>query len=167
MKFWKIKCPAVSGQLDAWDRAERAGNKALKAILKKVGGTDIGTCRSFFTGVPNKVGFRFDGPVNADEFTKADQDGYRRPKASNKALKSDIDAAIAKFMDLEPIFKALEVAGKQSTGMSIWRPRFAEKDGVWYFSANDAYTGCKLVVRVSDVQMDKLFPSKKKAVANV
>lgn len=162
MRFWQIKCPAVSGQLDAWERAERAGGKALKAIVKKVGATDLGTCRSFFTCVPNKVGFRFDGPVNTDEFTKADQDGYRRPKASNKALKAEIDAAIAKFMDLEPVYKALEITGKQFSGFSIWCPRFAKKDGVWYFSANDVYDGCKIVKRISDVQMDKLFPVKKK-----
>lgn len=165
MKFWKINCPSVSGMLDAWHKSERAGKRALTALRKSVGASDIGSSREWFTGIPGRVGFKFDGTVDSSRFTKPDSELWCRAKASAKDLQADIAKALSKFQSLEPVYDALKISGKQFDGLTIWRPVFAAKDGVWYFSGRDVYKGCALVERITDVEMERLFPKKRKQTA--
>lgn len=170
MSFWKVKSKKVATLLDEWAAREDAGRKALSALGKEIGTKDIGLNTSFFTGVPVAAAFRFPMHVDVDSslWTKPDRDGYRKAKSTAKDLRKRIEDVLTTFGDLSVIMDELNIAKYQFDGLTIWLPKFTKNGNTWYFCAGGKYPGCNLVERISDIQMDRLFPAKKKrAVAKV
>lgn len=167
MSFWKVKSKDVSKLLDEWEAREMAGRKALSKLGKEIGAKDIGLNTSFFTGTPISAAFTF--PIHADIdssiWTKPDRDGYRKAKATAKDLRKRIEEVLTTFGDLSVIMKELDIAKYQFDGLTIWLPKFTKKGNTWYFCARGKYPGCKLVERITDIQMERLFPTKKKKSA--
>jgi len=167
MTFWKVKSKEVGKLLDEWEVREDAGRKALAKLGKEIGAKDIGLNTSFFTGMPHSAAFTF--PMHADVdsslWTKPDRDGYRKAKATAKDLRKRIEGVLTTFGDLSVIMKELNIAKYQFDGLTIWLPKFAKKGNTWYFSARGKYPGNKAVERITDIQMERLFPTKKKKSA--
>lgn len=164
MSFWKVKSKEVAQLLDEWSRRETAGGKALAALGKELGAQHVGVKTSFFTGMPVSAAFAFPMHVKVDSslWTKPDRDGYRKLKATAQELRKRIDAVLAQFGDLSVIMDELKISKYQFDGLTIWLPRFAKKGKTWYLTARGKYPGCALVERISDVEMERLFPKKKK-----
>lgn len=167
MSFWKVNSKEVGKLLDDWSKRETAGGKALSALGKELGAQHVGMKTSFFTGMPVSAAFIFPMHKDVDSslWTKPDRDGYRSAKASAKDLKKRIEDVLTQFGDLSVIMDELKIAKHQFDGLTIWLPRFAKKGKTWYFTARGKYPGCALVERITDVEMERLFPKKRKQTA--
>jgi hypothetical protein len=104
--------------------------------------------------------------VDSSLWTKPDRDGYRKARATAKDLRKRIENVLTTFGDLSVIMEQLNIAKHQFDGLTIWLPKFTKKGSTWYFCARGKYPGCKLVDRITDIQMERLFPAKKKKTAS-
>jgi hypothetical protein len=162
MRYWKVTCQNMTEKLNDWSKARIRGDKALVKLRKSIAADEIGITHGWFCGVPQRIGFKFSGKPDSAFFTKPDQDGYSLIKASAKTLRQMQADAISLYESYEPISALLGIKAKQFHGLRLWAPQFFSTGGVWYFATADNYDGNSKAERVSDVEIDRLFPRKKR-----